>query len=222
VIATSQRGPSLVDRHALYQRYLQHRVVLAQGGVMMPAASRAPVRVRQRRRLRRQSHWTKTADRRRFVHRALQLVLGQLVKIRQGSHRASRLFLSCLLEISRSRSHYDRAAHDRLTIGSFSSCASSIGHLMNEEESILLDRSYRGRIVQNPSLAIRITNDPRRILGVSSRDSDLDDSISISRGSPIAKGQFGVSEILGERDVSARLARRSIGDSWHSRQLRDA
>lgn len=67
--------------------YLQHGIIVAQGRMMMSAASRAFMRVRQRRRLRRQSHWTKTADRRRFVHRALQLFLGQLMKIRQGPHR---------------------------------------------------------------------------------------------------------------------------------------
>lgn len=54
---------------------------------MMPATSRAFVRVRQRRWLRRQSDRTQTADRRRLVHRAAQLVLRQLVKIRQGTHR---------------------------------------------------------------------------------------------------------------------------------------
>lgn len=67
--------------------YLQHGIIVAQGRMMMSAASRAFMRVRQRRRLRRQSHWTKTADRRRFVHRTLQLFLGQLMKIRQGPHR---------------------------------------------------------------------------------------------------------------------------------------
>ena len=67
--------------------YLQHGVVVAESRMMMPATSRAFMRMRQRRRLRRQSRRAKTADRRRFVHRAPQLVLGQLVKIRQGTHR---------------------------------------------------------------------------------------------------------------------------------------
>lgn len=97
--------------------YLQHGIVVAQGRMMMPATSRAFMRVRQRRWLRRQSHRAETADRCRFVHRAPQLVFGQLVKIRQGTHRYHPAF--CRFAITRVMPPHARSGPslDLITIG---------------------------------------------------------------------------------------------------------
>ena len=81
--------------------YLQHGIIVAQSRMMMPATSCTFMCMRQRRWLRRQSCRTKTADRRRFVHRAPQLVLGQLVKIWQGTHRYNYHLATCHFAITR-------------------------------------------------------------------------------------------------------------------------